>query len=324
MCPISSPGQDLQLRQWNSIKTTSGASPCWYEPARSAIEWSGHKDYDTSRLRLTLSLLLGASLESHLFYDLHSHILPGVDDGPKEIGSTLEMARIAADNGTAVMLATPHRKDITENSSVRQVKDLLAVVNSRIDEESIDLRMVLGMENHLDVDLPIEFSCGRALPMNGSRYILVEMPFFGKPNYIEDALFQMQLQGTVPVLAHPERIEAFQMDPGLLARFVERGMLSQITAGSVVGHFGSRARRFTHTILRRRLVHVIASDTHFPNGPRSPHLLPGVSAAARIVGEERARAMVVETPRAILDDQPVDVEPPTEAGPIRRWWWPLR
>jgi protein-tyrosine phosphatase len=228
------------------------------------------------------------------------------------------------DSGTAVMLATPHRKDITENSSVLDVNHLLEVVNSRIDEEGIVLKMVLGMENHLDVDLPIEFSCGRALPMNGSRYILVEMPFFGKPNYIEDALFQLQLQGTVPVLAHPERIEAFQMDPSLLMRFVERGMLSQITAGSVVGHFGRRARRFAHTILRRGLVHVIASDTHFPNGPRSPDLLPGIEAAARIVGEERAHSMVVETPRAILDDESVEVEPPIGFEPARRWWWPLR
>jgi protein-tyrosine phosphatase len=148
------------------------------------------------------------------------------------------------------------------------------------------------------------------------------MPFFGRPNYIEDVLFQVQVQGTVPVLAHPERIEAFQRDPDLLARFVERGMLSQITAGSVVGHFGRRARRFTNTLLRRRLVHVIASDTHFPRGPRSPDLLRGVAAAARIVGEERARAMVVDTPKAILDDRAVDVEPPIQSAATRRWWWP--
>jgi protein-tyrosine phosphatase len=254
-------------------------------------------------------------------FDLHSHILPDVDDGPKTVEATLEMAKAAAEGGTAVMLATPHRKDVTENSSVEHLRDLLADVSRRMGEDGTDLTLVLGMENHLDMDLPAEVSSGRALPMNGSRYILVEMPFFGRPNYIEDVLFQLQLQGTVPVLAHPERIEAFQREPDLLVRFVERGMLSQITAGSVVGHFGGRARRFTNTLLRRRLVHVIASDTHFPRGPRSPDLLRGVAAAARIVGEERARAMVVDTPKAILDDRAIDVEPPTEAGATRRWWW---
>ena len=130
----------------------------------------------------------------------------------------------------------------------------------------------------------------------------------------------MQVQGLVPVHAHTERIEVFQTDPELLARFVERGMLGQVTAGSIVGHFGGRDRRFTDTLLRRRLLHVIASDTHFPGGPRSPLLSPGVTAAAQIVGEEAAQAMVRDTPKAILDDLPVEVEPPTTLVERRRWW----
>ena len=84
-----------------------------------------------------------------------------------------------------------------------------------------------------------------------------------------------------------------------LVEFVERGMLSQVTAGSILGHFGGKIRRFTNRLLREGLVHVIASDAHFPNGPRSPKLTDGVEAAARAVGEEKARAMVVDTPKAI-------------------------
>jgi protein-tyrosine phosphatase len=124
------------------------------------------------------------------------------------------------------------------------------------------------------------------------------------------------------VLAHPERLEVFQRDPDLLEGFVERGMLSQVTAGSVLGSFGSRVKRLTHSLLRRRLVHVLASDTHSPRGPRSPLLPPGVEAAAAIVGEERARAMVVDTPKAILDDLPVEVETPIRDTGARRWWRP--
>ena len=176
------------------------------------------------------------------------------------------------------------------------------------------------MENHLDLELPEDLEKGRALPINGTRYALVEMPFFGNPNYMEDVLFQVQLQGITPVLAHPERIEAIQKDTDLLAKFVERGMLTQITAGSIVGHFGRSVRRFTHGLLRRGLVHIVASDTHTPEGPRSPELGEGLVAAAKIVGEERARAMVVDTPKAVLDDLPVEVEPPGETETPRRWW----
>ena len=253
-------------------------------------------------------------------YDLHAHILPGVDDGAKTFEDAVEMARVAADQGTEVILATPHLKDISENHSVPYVRDLLAQLNLDLEKAGIDLKLLLGMENHLDLDLPGDLSAGRALTINGTRYALVELPFFGYPNYAEDVLFQIQVRGVTPVLAHPERIEAIQENPDLLAGFVERGMLSQITAGSVVGHFGGKVRRITRRLLRRGLVHIIASDTHFPRGPRSPILSPGMEAAASIVGYERARAMVVGTPKAILDGVPVEVELPGKVATSRRWW----
>ena len=255
-------------------------------------------------------------------YDLHCHILPNVDDGAKSLDDAIEMARVAFEHGTGVIVATPHRRDVTENSSVGDVEELLSSFNSRLEKEGIGLRVLKGMENHLDPDLPGDLSSGRALPLNGSRYALVELPFFGYPNYVEDVLFKMQVQGLTPVLAHPERIEAFQKRPELLYTFVERGMLTQITAGSVLGHFGGKVRRLTHDLLRGGLVHLLASDAHFPNGSRSPRLPPGVEAAAVIVGPDKAKAMVVDMPQAILEDMPVEVEAPSQPVSARRWWRP--
>ena len=253
-------------------------------------------------------------------YDLHCHILPGVDDGAKTPKDTMQMVRVAAAQGTKVIVASPHRKDVTENWSVDHVRNLLDEANRRSQNEGIDLALMPGMENHLDLELPEDASSGVALTLNGSRYILVEMPFFGRPNYVEDVLFRLQLQGLTPVLAHPERIEAFQNDLGLLSIFVERGMLCQVTAGSIVGYFGGQVQRFTRTLLRRGLVHIIASDAHFPDGRRSPALQPGVDAAAHLVGPERARAMVEDTPRAIVENLPVKAEPPGQVVQPRRWW----
>ena len=239
-------------------------------------------------------------------YDLHAHILPGVDDGSRTPEETLEMSRVAAETGTKIILATPHRKDMTEESSVEHIRRLIADMNAQNARHGVDISLVLGMENHLDEALPDEIDAGRALPMNGTRYILVEMPFFGRPDYIERTLDEVQEMGLTPVLAHPERIEAFQEDVELLASFVERGMLSQITSGSVVGTWGDEVKRFTHELLDRRLAHVMASDTHSPTGLRSPKLGVGIKAAASIVGDDYAMAMVVDTPLAILKDQAVD------------------
>ena len=239
-------------------------------------------------------------------YDLHAHILPGVDDGSRTPEETLEMSRVAAEAGTKVILATPHRKDVTEESSVAHIRRLTADINAQNAEHGIDISLVLGMENHLDEALPAEIDAGRALPMSDSRYILIEMPFFGRPDFIERTLFEVQAMGLTPVLAHPERIEAFQQDVGLLAAFVERGMLSQITSGSVAGTWGDEVMRFTHELLAMDLAHVMASDTHSPTGLRSPKLGVGIEAATAIVGMDCAMAMVVDTPLAILEDRPVD------------------
>ena len=161
------------------------------------------------------------------------------------------------------------------------------------------------MENHLDTDLPAEIEAGRALPMNGTRYILIEMPFFGRPGYIEDTLSEVQSMGLVPVLAHPERIEAFQHDRGMLKRFIEKGMLSQITSNSLTGFWGEEVRDFTRWMLRKGMAHAMASDTHQATGGRSPRMDVGLEPAADIVGLDAALAMLVDTPKAILEDKQV-------------------
>ena len=207
-----------------------------------------------------------------MYYDLHAHILPGVDDGPAHIADAVAIARIAAENGTRMMLATPHRKDITENWSVPHIRNLTVELQRRIDAERIPITLTLGMENHIDETLPCHAADGRALTMNGSRYILVEMPFFGQHDFVEGALTALQAQGLTPVFAHPERIETFQRCPALLKRYIAMGMLSQITRGSLLGHWGEPARQFTLELLEQGLAHMLASDTHAPKPPRTPEL----------------------------------------------------
>ena len=243
-------------------------------------------------------------------YDLHSHILPGVDDGPAAIDASVEIARIAAASGTRGMLATPHRKDVTEMSSVEYIRSLTAELQDRIHAEGINLTLTLGMENHIDATLPEDAAVGKALTMNGSRYILVEMPFFGsieEHDYVEDALRGLQGQGLIPVFAHPERIEAFQQKPDLLERYIEMGMLSQLTRGSLLGHWGEEVREFSLKLLWDGMVHLLSSDTHSPYPPRTPELGEAVRIASDVVGCRKTQAMVCDVPRAILENRRIAV-----------------
>lgn len=240
------------------------------------------------------------------FYDLHAHILPGIDDGPATIEDAVEIARIASANGTRAILATPHRKDVTELSSIERIREVTAELSCRFRDESIPLALTLGMENHIDAALPEDVIAGKALTMNGSRYILVEMPFFGdikEHHYVEGALRELQAQQLIPVFAHPERIEAFQRQPALLERYIGMGMLSQLTRGSLLGHWGKEVLQFSLDLLRNGMVHILSSDTHSPRPPRTPELGEAIKVASEIVGCQKAQAMVTDTPRAILNDK---------------------
>lgn len=240
------------------------------------------------------------------WYDLHAHILPGVDDGPKTMSEAAAMARIAAQSGTRLIVATPHRKDVIEGKGIPHLRRVITDLRRHITAQNIDIELALGMENHLDETLPQDADC-RALTMNESRYILVEMPFFGDISehpYAEGALAALQAQGLTPILAHPERIEAFQLQPALLAQFIGEGMLSQITRGSLLGHWGEPTRRFTLELLRAGMAHILSSDTHAHVPPRTPELGGALQVVADVVGKDAALAMVTDIPRAIAQDEP--------------------
>ena len=233
--------------------------------------------------------------------DLHCHILPGIDDGPPTMEQAIEMAATAFRDGTRTIVASPHSRDVNERGSIACVRALAARLNSEIRASSISLDVLLGMENHLALNTPEQVDAGVALPIEGTRCILIELPFEFYPYHTRDTLRSLRIRGMTPVVVHPERNLAIQRDPRLLAGLVEDGAITQITAGSLTGDTVSDARRSAEELLRLGLAHVIASDGHAPYGARAPLLSHGVAAAAAIVGEEAARRMVDSVPRAALE-----------------------
>ncbi len=233
--------------------------------------------------------------------DLHTHFLPGVDDGPPTLAESIAILRIAVACGTAVMVATPHNRDVWQKMSIADLRSLFDQVYQASRQAGLPLELHLGMENHVEPDLPERVDQGMALTLAGTRSILVELPFFHYSPYIDETLFALQVRGLTPVIAHPERQADIQRRPELLRALVERGMLAQITAESMTGEFGKEAHASARTLLKQGLVHLMASDTHGSQGRRTPAMAEAVALAARVVGEEGARALVEANPRALLD-----------------------
>ena len=194
--------------------------------------------------------------------DLHCHILPGIDDGAKTPKDTLEMLEFAISEGITAVTATPHYNSEYQNerpSILSKVKE----VETLIRENNLPIQILPGQEVRTTGELLEDFQAGKLMTVAGNtRYILVEFPSSHVPHYAERLFYEMGLKGLQPILVHPERNSGIINNPDLLYKFISKGVLSQVTASSVSGHFGKKIQKLSFQIIDHNLTHFIASDAH--------------------------------------------------------------
>ena len=242
--------------------------------------------------------------------DLHTHILPGLDDGPQTWEEAISMARLAAADGIHTVLATPHLfrqrfVDLKARNTPESILDRVEQFRARLAQEGIDLQVEAGCEVPLAYEVLGLLEDGQLLTVNnGNRYLCLEMPDSAIPIAARDLIFHFSSQGLTPIITHPERNLAFAEMPDKLIGLLRLGCLAQITAGSLTGHFGRRAARFARQLVTKGYVHLVASDAHNCRS-RPPQLAAAVQVLTKLVGDSRAWDMVVETPQIILAGEPV-------------------
>lgn len=254
--------------------------------------------------------------------DLHNHLLPGIDDGAKKLEETLECLRIARRDGVRTIVATPHMKPGVYDNRREVILERVALVReAQRGDEAEGVTLLPGAEVYFAADLPQRARDGKLMTVGDrGRYLLLELPYQQIPMHVDDMLFQLRLLGLTALLAHPERVAYYLGDMERLAASVRLGALTQVTAASITGKFGDKAREFSLAMLERGLLHVIATDSHDASY-RPPVLTEAVKVAARVVGESAARRLVEETPQAILDGrdvEPGEPPPPRRGGLLRR------
>ena len=250
--------------------------------------------------------------------DLHTHVLPGIDDGPPSVEGSLELARAAAAAGTRTLVATPHIAwDLPNDAAV--VADGVAALQPQLDAAGIDVDLRTGGELVITKALEMDDAALTALHLGGGEWLLAECPLRGSASGFELLLHQLQARGHRIVLAHPERSPAMQRDPDVLRGLVRAGMLSSITAGSLRGDFGSTVQRFTFDLIEQGLVHNVASDTHDARR-RRPEIADAFDAAeTELPGLSELRDwLTVDVPRAVRDGGPVPRRPADPPARRRR------
>lgn len=230
--------------------------------------------------------------------DLHSHLIPAIDDGPADMPSALAMARLAVANGISHMVCTPHIHPGRYENDAASIRRACAAFAAALAEAAIPLRVSAAAEVRFGGEL-LTGALDGSIPFLGQwqdrRVLLLEFPHGELPFGAERMTQWLLAQGIVPLLAHPERNKGLLRQPSRLKPFLEQGCLLQLTAGSLAGQFGEPVRRLAHALLEQGVVTILASDAHNLQH-RPPELAAGLEQAARIIGERQAERLVVDSP----------------------------
>ncbi len=241
--------------------------------------------------------------------DIHSHILPDLDDGAKTWEQSLEMARMAVEDGIRIIVATPHLFknrviDVHQINNKEIILQRITEFRQKLLENDLPLEIIPGCDFPLGVESLELLQGDLVLTINDSRrYLLLELPDNFLPPATEEICYHLQTQGITPIITHPERHFVIQEMPQKLKRLIDLGCLAQLTGQSLTGGFGRAVKKFSRQLLKQGYIHLMATDAHNSHH-RPPRLSGALTELSRLIGEKRARAMVTDLPQRIINGEP--------------------
>ncbi len=236
--------------------------------------------------------------------DLHCHLLPGLDDGARDLDESIAMARMAQQDGIRAIVCTPHVKPGIYDNRTPGIQEAIRNLRAELARREIAVELFSGADIHIAPNLGQRLRAGEIPSIAGTRYFLFEPPHHLLTPRIGDLVRDLIRQGYVPIITHPERLSWLSSRYDTFEQLQDAGCLVQVTAGSILGEFGKTARYFAERMMEEGRIDLVASDGHDTRG-RPPLLSRARDHVARRLGEEEAKAMVLWRPAAILANQPV-------------------
>lgn len=240
--------------------------------------------------------------------DIHSHIIPGVDDGSINLDMSIKLLKISSESGTTDIIATPHVIDVNSTLTWDTIQSQADALQKKADEENIPIRVYPGAEMELNWDLlKIIQKDHHAFCLAGSRYMLMEMPSLMLPPHLDEMIYELQVLDIVPVLAHPERQMQLMEKPEKLLALLKKGCVAQSNGGSLTGVFGQKALENMHMLLNHDMVGFMGSDAHNLRH-RNTDLKAARETIVKQWGERCAEELFETRPKCILDNKALSAE----------------
>ncbi|MBY6037193.1 tyrosine protein phosphatase [Fictibacillus nanhaiensis] len=242
--------------------------------------------------------------------DIHSHILPGIDDGAQTMEDAIVMAEAAVEEGITHLYATPHHRNGRFENERASIEQEIERFKQELNKREIPLNILAGQEIRLYKELIEDLEQGYLLPLhNKVNYLLIELPSSSVPAYAADILYELILRNYHPIIVHPERNSEILENPDLLYDFILSGALTQITANSIVGNFGKKIMNFSHDLIHANMAHFIASDAHNTTS-RGFHLAEAYEVIQNRYGIE-ARYYLQENAEHVMKGESILIQQPS-------------
>lgn len=234
------------------------------------------------------------------YIDLHNHLLPGLDDGPEELEQSLALAGALEDLGYSTIAATPHCKQGSWEPSEEDIEAAADLLREALRKKGLSITLLTGAEHNADGLFVQRLETGPLKAIGEqAKALLVEFPVALSDSVKLEMLFQLKVKGFIPVMAHPERAMFEGSQIMMIKEWCQRGGLTQINLGSLVGQFGRRTKRLSRELVEQGLVHVAASDAHLP-GEIGKYIKPGIKFLKRY-GTAHAELLLRGNGASILD-----------------------
>jgi protein-tyrosine phosphatase len=235
------------------------------------------------------------------YFDIHSHILPGIDDGPENMDETLRMLSIAYEEGIRIMLATPHYYAGDKYKSQKIILDLYDRVNEAIIKAGINVIIILGSEIFFSMDIIDALNRGDVLTIDNTRYILIEFPLNISFHELWKGINHCIFAGYIPVLAHVERYVCLQKEPGFVEKLIRLGAYTQVNLSSICNRAFDPKVSLCHKLLKKDWVHFLGTDAHGAYR-RTPCAKEAVELLRKKFGAKRVNQLFWENPMTMLEN----------------------
>lgn len=234
--------------------------------------------------------------------DIHSHIIPNVDDGARSVEETFNILKEAQEAGFTDVILTSHFLLNYYETNAQELIFWKEKLQEVLKKQGTKINLHSGMEIYISNQMEELMQKNKLLTLANSRYMLIELPIASNVQYLDYVIYYLEAKGIKPIIAHPERYKCVQKDPDIVEEYIEKGCLIQCNYGSIVNLYGREAEKTIKTLLKKNQVHFLGSDVHRENGTYLI-ILDAIKKIRKIIGENKINELTTINPKKILQNE---------------------